>query len=326
MRLVIILIVLFCTLSAEMQKNDKIYIAGHKGLVGSSLLNLLINDGYTNIITCNSNEVDLRRQQEVEAFFQKNSPEYVFLIAAKVGGINANMKYPASFIYDNLSIELNVINAAHKFGVKKLLFLGSSCIYPRSCPQPMKEEYLLTGILEPTNEYYALAKISGIKLGQAYNIQYPNSTKFISCLPCNLYGLNDNWDLNSSHVIPALIQKIAQAKEEKAPFVKLWGSGKARREFLHSDDLAQACLYLMLNYESNEIINVGAGNDITIKDLALKIQNILAYDGEIIFDTTFPDGMPQKLLDIQKIEQMGWKPKITLDNGLIEVINAKFKN
>ena len=234
-------------LTIGMQKDSKIYVAGHKGLVGSALVKLLKSEGYTNIITRSSKELDLRRQADVEKFFEENSPEYVFLSAAKVGGINANMTYTANFGYDNLAIALNVIHASHTYGVKKLLFLGSSCIYPRNCKQPMKEEYLLTGLLEPTNQYYALAKISGLKLCEAYNKQYPNGTKFISCMPCNLYGPGDNWDINNSHIIPALIQKIYKDKSEGAASVSLWGSGKPKRELLHVNDLAQACLLLMLN-------------------------------------------------------------------------------
>lgn len=325
MKLVLIFFfILTHALTLAMSKESKIYIAGHNGLVGSALVELLKLQGYTNLIMARSHELDLRRQEAVEKFFEINKPDYVFLIAAKVGGIKANMTYPADFMYDNLAIELNILHAAHQYKAKKVLFLGSSCIYPRECPQPIKEEYLLTGLLEPTNEYYALAKISGLKLCQAYNKQYSNGTRFIAGMPCNLYGPNDNWDLVNSHVIPALIQKIYKAQQEHASQVTLWGSGNARREFLHVNDIAQACLFLMNNYEGNEIVNIGSGTDLTIKELAYMIKDLVNFEGTIVFDSSFPDGMPQKLLDISRITALGWQPSITLQQGLSEVIQSKY--
>ncbi|MED3907260.1 GDP-L-fucose synthase [Geobacillus thermodenitrificans] len=297
-----------------MKKESKIYIAGHRGLVGSAILRKLQADGYTNLVYRTSQELDLRDRNQVDKFFEEEKPEYVFLAAAKVGGIVANNEYPADFIRDNLMIQTNVIDAAYRNGVKKLLFLGSTCIYPKFAPQPLKEEYLLTGELEPTNEPYAIAKIAGIKMCQSYNRQY--GTKFISVMPTNLYGPNDNFDLHTSHVLPALIRKFHEAKENNAPYVEVWGTGTPRREFLYSDDLADACVFLMNNYEDNEIINVGVGEDISIKELAEKIKNIVGYQGEIKFDTTKPDGTPRKLVDVSKINELGWKASISLDEGL----------
>lgn len=299
------------------EKKSKIYVAGHRGLVGSAIKRKLMEKGYQNIIFKTSKELDLRDKKLVDEFFEKEKPEYVFLAAAKVGGIVANNEYPADFIRDNLMIQTNVIDAAYRNGVKKLLFLGSTCIYPKFAPQPLKEEYLLTGELEPTNEPYAIAKIAGIKMCQSYNRQY--GTKYISVMPTNLYGPNDNFDLHTSHVLPALIRKFHEAKQNNAPYVEVWGTGTPRREFLHSDDLADACVFLMNNYEGNEIVNVGVGEDISIKELAEKIKNIVGYQGEIIFDTTKPDGTPRKLVDVSKINALGWKANISLDEGLQKV-------
>jgi GDP-L-fucose synthase len=297
-----------------MNKDAKIYVAGHRGLVGSAILRKLQADGYTNLVYKTSQELDLRDRNQVDRFFEEERPAYVFLAAAKVGGIVANNEYPADFIRDNLMIQTNVIDAAYRNGVKKLLFLGSTCIYPKFAPQPLKEEYLLTGELEPTNEPYAIAKIAGIKMCQSYNRQY--GTKYISVMPTNLYGPNDNFDLHTSHVLPALIRKFHEAKENNAPYVEVWGTGTPRREFLYSDDLADACVFLMNNYEGNEIVNVGVGEDISIKELAEKIKSIVGYEGEIIFDTTKPDGTPRKLVDVSKINALGWKASISLDEGL----------
>ncbi|MGG3006518.1 GDP-L-fucose synthase [Geobacillus stearothermophilus] len=297
-----------------MKKDSKIYVAGHRGLVGSAILRKLQADGYTNLVYRTSQELDLRDRNQVDRFFEEEKPEYVFLAAAKVGGIVANNEYPADFIRDNLMIQTNVIDAAYRNGVKKLLFLGSTCIYPKFAPQPLKEEYLLTGELEPTNEPYAIAKIAGIKMCQSYNRQY--GTKYISVMPTNLYGPNDNFDLHTSHVLPALIRKFHEAKENNAPYVEVWGTGTPRREFLYSDDLADACVFLMNNYEGNEIINVGVGEDISIKELAEKIKNVVGYQGEIKFDTIKPDGTPRKLVDVSKINALGWKASISLDEGL----------
>jgi len=302
-----------------MPVDAKIYVAGHKGLVGSAIVRKLEDEGYTNIITRTSKELDLRSQEEVDKFFQEEKPEYIFLAAAKVGGIKANSDYSADFIYDNLSIEINTIHNAYKYGTKKLLFLGSSCIYPRDCSQPIKEEYLLAGSLEKTNDAYAVAKIAGIKMCQSYNKQH--KTKFISCMPTNLYGPGDNFNLQSSHVLPALIAKFCTAKEENLPFVEIWGSGLPKREFLHVDDLADACLFLMNNYEGDEIVNVGCGEDISILELSKLIQCTIGYQGGLIFDRSKPDGTPRKLLDISKIQQIGWSPKILLEEGLKTTID-----
>jgi len=296
------------------EKGAKVYVAGHQGLVGSAILRKLISEGYSNIVTRSFQELDLRDQTAVNEFFKKEQPEYVFLAAAKVGGILANNTYPVDFLRDNLLIQTNVIDAAYRYGSRKLLFLGSSCIYPKFAPQPIKEEYLLTGELEPTNEPYAIAKIAGIKLCQAYNRQY--GTNFISVMPTNLYGPGDNFDLETSHVIPALIRKFHESKIKGKDQVVVWGSGKPFREFLHVDDLADACLFLMSNYNSSEIINIGTGKDLSIAELAYLIKDIIEYDGNIIFDTSKPDGTPRKLLDVSKLFNMGWKPRITLEEGI----------
>lgn len=297
-----------------MERTDKIYIAGHKGLVGSSIVRLLKAKGYTNLLLRGSAELDLREQAAVAAFFQQERPEYIFLAAAKVGGIVANNTYPAEFIYENLMIQSNVIHQAYLSGVKKLLFLGSSCIYPKLAPQPLKEESLLTGPLEPTNESYAIAKIAGIKMCQSYNRQY--GTKFISAMPTNLYGPNDNFDLETSHVLPALIRKFHEAKVVNADRVTIWGTGSPYREFIHVDDAADACLFLMQNYEENEIRNIGTGEELTIKDLALLIKKIVGFEGELVFDTSKPDGTPRKLSDVSKLNALGWRHKIGIEEGI----------
>jgi GDP-L-fucose synthase len=289
-----------------MEKRSKIYIAGHRGLVGSAIKRRLEQAGYSNLIYRTSGELDLRNQQAAAEFFQAEKPDYVFLAAAKVGGIHANNTYPAEFIYDNLSIQTNVIHSAYLYQVKKLLFLGSSCIYPKLAPQPMKEEHLLTSELEPTNEPYAIAKIAGIKMCHAYNRQY--GTNFISVMPTNLYGPNDNFDLETSHVLPALMRKFHEAKIEDKPTVEVWGSGKPRREFLYVDDLADACVFLMENYTCKDIgafVNIGTGEDLTIKQLAEMIKRIVGYKGELVFNTEKPDDTPRKLLDVSKLHALG---------------------
>ncbi|OLO27346.1 GDP-fucose synthetase [Priestia megaterium] len=297
-----------------MKYNSKIYVAGHRGLVGSAILRKLKEKGYTNVVYRTSAELDLRDKIQVNQFFVDEKPEYVFLAAAKVGGIIANNQYPADFIYDNLLIQTNVIDAAYRNNVAKLMFLGSTCIYPKLAPQPLKEEYLLTGLLEPTNEPYAIAKIAGIKMCESYNRQY--GTKYISAMPTNLYGPNDNFDLYTSHVMPALIRKFHEAKESNAPFVKMWGTGTPKREFLYSDDLADACVFLMNTYEGNEIVNIGVGEDITIKELGEKIKSVVGYEGEIQFDITKPDGTPRKLVDVTKLNALGWKADTSLEAGI----------
>ncbi|RMG80572.1 MAG: GDP-L-fucose synthase [Bacteroidetes bacterium] len=300
-----------------MQKEDKIYIAGHRGMVGSSIFRRLQKAGFSNFVFRTSGELDLRRQADVEAFFEAERPDYVFLAAAKVGGILANNTYRAEFIYDNMMIQNNVIHASYKFGVKKLLFLGSSCIYPKMAPQPLKEEYLLTGPLEPTNEPYAIAKIAGIKMCDAYRAQY--GCNFISVMPTNLYGPNDNYDLEKSHVLPALIRKFHEAKKNNAPHVVLWGTGAPKREFLHVDDLADACFYLMENYDEPGLVNIGTGEDISIKDLALLVKKIVGYEGKIEHDLSKPDGTPRKLMDVGKLKKAGWQAKIGLEEGIRQV-------
>jgi GDP-L-fucose synthase len=297
-----------------MQKNDKIYIAGHQGLVGSALNRALKKEGFGNLIFKTRDELDLLDGVAVHNFFQMEKPDYVFLAAAKVGGIHANDTFPADFIYENIMIEANVIHASCAYKVKKLLFLGSSCIYPRDCPQPIKEEYLLTGPLEKTNESYAIAKIAGIKMCQSYNKQY--GTKFISVMPTNLYGPNDNFDLTSSHVLPALLRKFYDAKIDGAGEVTIWGTGSPMREFLHVDDLADACVCLMNTYDDSEIVNIGTGEDIAIRELASLIQGIVGFKGKIIHDTSKPDGTPRKLLDVSKLHSLGWKHTIDLEEGL----------
>ena len=297
-----------------MDRNSKIYVAGHRGLVGSAILRKLQAEGFKDIILRTSKELDLTRQSEVELFFQKERPEYVFLAAAKVGGILANSTYPAEFIYGNIMIEANFIHSAYLSGVKKLLFLGSSCIYPRNCAQPMKEGYLLSGYLEKTNEPYAVAKIAGIKMCESYNRQY--GTNFISVMPTNLYGPGDNFDLQDSHVIPALLRKFHEAKTHGSKSVEVWGTGSPFREFLHVDDLAAACVFLMKNYHGSEIINIGTGIDLTIRELAGMIKEVVGYNGEIFWDRAKPDGSPRKLLDISRIAALGWQPRISLRDGL----------
>jgi len=307
-----------------MNKDSKIYVAGHRGMVGSAILRKLQKEGYSNIITKTSQELDLRIQKDVDDFFKLEKPEYVFLAAAKVGGILANNTYRAEFIYDNLMIQSNVIHSAYKYGVKKLLFLGSSCIYPKYAPQPMKEEYLLSGYLEPTNEPYAIAKITGIKMCEAYRHQY--GCNFISAMPTNLYGPNDNYDLNNSHVLPALIRKFHEAKIYNKKEVIVWGTGNPRREFMHVDDLADACLFLMLNYNDSQFVNVGTGKDISIRELAELIKTIVGYEGNIIFDTTKPDGTPRKLLDLNYMHSLGWHHKIELEEGIRMTYQDFLKN
>jgi len=295
-------------------QNVPIYVAGHRGLVGSALMRRLRESGYKNLVTASSSDVDLRDQQAVRAFYRKTQPQYVFVAAAKVGGIWANDRYPAEFLYDNLMIEANLIHGAYETGVAKLLFLGSTCIYPRLAPQPLKEEYLLTGALETTNEWYAVAKIAGIKLCQAYCRQY--DCRFISVMPTNLYGPGDNFDLENSHVLPALMRKFHEAKRDRLPFVTVWGSGAPQREFLHVDDLADACLYLMEVYDDTEIINIGVGEDIAIRDLAELIRSIVGYDGEILYDRSKPDGTPRKLVNVDRLHALGWTARISLAEGI----------
>jgi GDP-L-fucose synthase len=297
-----------------MRKDAKIYVAGHRGLVGSAIMRQLEANGYQNLVYRTSKELDLRNHQQVNHFFEEGKPEYVFLAAAKVGGIVANNEYPADFIRDNLLIQTNVIDAAYRNGVEKLLFLGSTCIYPKLAPQPLKEDYLLTGELEPTNEPYAIAKIAGIKMCQSYNRQY--GTQYISVMPTNLYGPEDNFDLHTSHVLPALIRKMHEAKENNAPSVEIWGTGTPKREFLYSNDLADACIYLMNNYSDSEFVNIGVGEDISIKELAEKIKEVVGFQGELTFDTSKPDGTPRKLVDVTKLNSLGWKATTSLDQGL----------
>jgi GDP-L-fucose synthase len=297
-----------------MNKKSRIYIAGHRGLVGSAILRKLHQEGFNNLLTATSRELDLREQAAVRDFFERERPEIVFLAAAKVGGILANNTYPADFIYQNLMIEVNVIESARLFGVEKLLCLGSTCIYPKLAPQPLKEEYLLTGPLEPTNEWYAVAKIAGIKLCQAYQRQY--GSKFISAMPTNLYGPEDNFDLESSHVVPALIRKFHDAKVVNAPYATVWGSGKPLREFLHVDDCAGACLFLMQHYEGEGIVNIGVGEDITIARLAEIVSAAVGYKGEIVYDSSKPDGTPRKLVDVSRINGLGWRASIGLEDGV----------
>lgn len=302
-----------------MLKDSSIYVAGSRGMVGSAVIRALESEGYNNILTRTSAELDLRVQADVQRFFSDYRPEYVFLAAAKVGGIHANNTYRAQFLHDNLAIQLNVIESAYKFNVKKLMFLGSSCIYPKLAPQPLKEEYLLTGPLEPTNEPYAIAKISGIKMCEAYRDQY--GCNFISVMPTNLYGPNDNYDLNNSHVLPALIRKFHTARSQGASFVEIWGTGSPKREFLHVDDLARACLFLMKSYNEREFLNVGTGEDISIKELAELIAEIVGFEGELRFNTDKPDGTPRKLMDVSRLNQLGWKAMISLKDGIQSIVN-----
>ncbi|WP_084238209.1 GDP-L-fucose synthase [Pedobacter africanus] len=297
-----------------MEKNAKIYVAGHRGMVGSAIYRKLQKEGYSNLVVRTSAELDLRNQQAVTDFFEAEKPEYVFLAAAKVGGIVANNTYRADFLYENLCIQNNVIHQAHKNGVKKLMFLGSSCIYPKLAPQPLKEEYLLTGLLEETNEPYAIAKIAGIKMADAYRSQY--NCDFISVMPTNLYGYNDNYHPQNSHVLPALIRKFHEAKVNGGTEVNIWGSGTPMREFLFADDLADACYFLMQNYSEAGFLNIGTGTDLSIKDLALLIKEIVGFEGTLAFDSTKPDGTPRKLMDVSKLHQLGWKHKIELKEGI----------
>lgn len=297
-----------------MKKDAKIFIAGHRGLVGSALVRRLDAKGFTNIITRTRTELDLFNQTAVANFFAAEKPEYVFLAAAKVGGIMANKNYPADFIYQNLVIQNNIIESAHQNNTTKLLFLGSSCIYPKNAPQPIKEEYLLTGPLEPSNDAYAIAKIAGIKMCQSYNTQHGKN--FISVMPTNLYGENDNFDLESSHVLPALIRKFHEAKESNSPTVSVWGTGSPMREFLYVDDLADACIHLMQTYNGGEIVNIGTGEDVTIKELTEIVTGVVGYEGEIVWDTTKPDGTPRKLLDVSKLHSLGFKHKTNLREGI----------
>ncbi len=302
-----------------MNKQDKIYIAGHRGMVGSAIRRVLEKNGFTNFVTRTSKELDLVEQNDVRAFFEKEKPAYVFLAAAKVGGILANNTYRAEFIYNNILIQSNIIDAAYRNGVKKLLFLGSSCIYPKLAPQPMSEESLLTGLLEQTNEPYAIAKIAGIKMCDAYRSQY--GCDFISVMPTNLYGPNDNYDLKKSHVLPALMRKFIEAKRNGDATVTIWGTGSPKREFLHVDDLADACFHLMKNFSGEGLVNIGTGTDVSIYELAEKIKEVTGFEGEIVKDTSKPDGTPRKLLNISKLKALGWEPSITLDEGIRKVYN-----
>ena len=306
-----------------MKLDSKIFVAGHNGMVGSAIVRRLTELGYNNIITLNRNKLNLLDQSEVDNFFRKVGPDYVFLAAAKVGGINANQTQKADFLYENLMIQTNVIKSSYSYDVKKLIFLGSSCIYPKMSPQPIKEEYLLTGSLEPTNDAYAIAKITGVKMCQSYNEQY--GTNFISVMPTNLYGPNDNYDLNNSHVLPAMIRKFHEAKIEGKQSVELWGTGTPMREFLYVDDLADACVHLMLNYNDSEIVNIGTGQDVTIKELALTISDIVGYEGDINFNSDMPDGTHRKLLDVSKLTDLGWKYKTTLLEGIKKTYNEYVK-
>jgi len=300
-----------------MDKSAKIYIAGHNGMVGSAILRRLKKEGYTNFVLRSSKELDLKEQSLVRDFFIKEKPDYVFIAAAKVGGINANNTYRAQFIYENLMIQCNLIHNSYLNGVKKLLFLGSSCIYPKMAPQPLREESLLSGKLEETNEPYAIAKIAGIKMVESYRRQY--ACNYISAMPTNLYGPNDNYDLKNSHVLPALIKKIHTAKVQNEPSVVVWGSGTPKREFLHVDDLAEACYFLMINYNAEAFVNIGVGEDITIKELALLIKDIIGYNGDLNFDLSKPDGTPRKLMDVTRLHSLGWKHKISLKEGIAKV-------
>ncbi|MFL0162184.1 GDP-L-fucose synthase [Aquirufa salirivi] len=297
-----------------MEKEAKIYVAGHRGMVGSSILRQLLSQGYSNLILRTSAELDLRNQAAVDTFFAQEKPDYVFLAAAKVGGIVANNTYRADFLYENLAIQNHVIHASFVHQVKKLMFLGSSCIYPKMAPQPLKESYLLSGFLEPTNEPYAIAKIAGIKMCEAYRAQY--GCQFISVMPTNLYGMNDNYDLENSHVLPAMIRKFHEAKEREDASMTLWGTGSPKREFLYADDLAKACLYLMENYNESEFVNIGTGVDVSILELAEIVKKITGYEGSIHWDTSRPDGTPRKLMDVSKLHQLGWKHEVELFDGI----------
>ncbi|BBA69164.1 GDP-L-fucose synthase [Geobacter sulfurreducens] len=299
-----------------MDRSARIYVAGHRGLVGAAIVRKLTAKGYGNLLLRTSGELDLRDQAAVAAFFAAEQPDYVFLAAAKVGGIVANNTYPAEFIYDNLMIEANVIHSAYRTGVSKLLFLGSTCIYPKMASQPIREEYLLTGPLEPTNEAYAIAKIAGISLCRSYNRQY--GTRFIAAMPTNLYGPNDNFDLEKSHVLPALIRKFHEAKIAGAPTVTVWGTGTPLREFIHVDDVADAALYLMRHHEGNDIVNIGSGEEVSIRDLALLVKKVVGFEGELVFDSSKPDGTPRKLSDVSRLHSLGWRHRIGLEDGVRE--------
>ena len=309
---------------APVEKSSKIYIAGHRGMVGSGIVRCLQNQGVTNIITKTSKELDLRNQQAVADFYTLEKPEYVVLAAAKVGGILANNTYRAEFLHDNLAIQNNIIHQAYMHKVKKLLFLGSSCIYPKMAPQPLKEDYLLTGPLEPTNEPYAIAKITGIKMCEAYRDQY--GCNFISAMPTNLYGINDNYHPENSHVLPALIRKFHEAKVNNADAVMIWGDGSPEREFLYADDLAEALVYLLKNYNEKQFVNVGYGSDISIKDLAYAVKNVIGYTGQMKFDSSKPNGTPKKLMDSQRMFELGWKPKVSLKEGIALAYHDFLKN
>lgn len=302
-----------------MEKTAKIFVAGSNGMVGSAIVRELQKSGFQNLLLTNSKELDLRNQADVAAFFEVNKPDFVFLAAAKVGGIHANNIYPAQFLYENMMIQNNVIHHAHLNNVKKLLFLGSSCIYPKYAEQPIREDSLLTGTLEPTNEAYAIAKISGVEMCKFYKKQY--GSNFISAMPTNLYGINDNFDLNNSHVLPALLRKFIEAKNNNANEVSIWGSGAPKREFLYVDDLAKACLFLMLNYNEPETINIGTGEDLSIKELALLIKKTVGFDGNLVFDASKPDGTPRKLLDVSKINAIGWKHETALEEGINKTLS-----
>lgn len=297
-----------------MELDAKIYVAGHRGLVGSAIVRNLQRRGYRNLVVRTREQLDLERQADVWAFFEAERPEYVFLAAAKVGGIHANGAFPAEFIYNNLLIAVNVVDAAHRYAAKKLLFLGSSCIYPKHAPQPMREEYLLSGTLEPTNEPYAVAKIAGIRLCQSYNRQY--GTDFIAVMPTNLYGLNDNYHPQNSHVLPALIRRFHEAKVSRQARVTAWGTGAPRREFMHADDCADACVFLMQGYSGSDIVNIGMGEDLTIREVSEMIARVVGYEGEIVWDASQPDGMPRKMLDVSRLRSLGWHPRQTLAEGL----------
>lgn len=305
-----------------MQKDSKIFVAGHRGMVGSALVRRLTEAGYTNLVVRTSRELDLRDQIAVTKFFEQEKPEYVLLAAAKVGGINANNTYPVDFLRDNIQLQTNVIEQSYAHGVKKLLFLGSSCVYPKMCPQPIKEEYLLTGPLEPTNEAYAIAKIAGIKLCEAFRKQY--GSNYISAMPTNLYGPGDNYDLENSHVLPAMLRKFHEAKLQNQPAVEIWGTGTPRREFLHVDDLATACLHLMLHYDDATLVNVGTGEDLTILELAELVRDVTGYTGEIVLNSARPDGTPRKLLDVSRLHSLGWEARIGLREGIAQVYAETF--
>lgn len=307
-----------------MEKNSKIYVAGHKGLVGSALVRNLEEKGYTNIIGRTFEELNLTIQADVNKFFEEEKPEYVILAAARVGGIHANNTYPAEFIYDNLMIQNNVIKAAHDYGVKKLLFLGSTCIYPKLAPQPIKEEYLLTGALEETNEAYAIAKIAGLEMCKFFKRQYGDN--FISCMPTNLYGPNDNFDLQSSHVLPALIRKFHEAKVNNQPTVEVWGTGTPLREFIYVDDMADACIFLMENYDGEQHVNIGTGEEVSIRELAETVKDVVGFEGELVFNTNMPDGTPRKLTVVDKLHGLGWKHKVSLNEGIKLAYNWFLEN